>query len=343
MIKVLPYSEFETLSDIIIDVRSQGEFNEGHIPGAVNLPLLNDEHRIIVGTTYKKQGKYAAMQTGYDLVNPIKSKLIEELMQLKGASRQVRVYCARGGLRSRLMSEFFEENGVDVIMLKGGYKFYRRHILSRIDGFKKLRVLSGFTGSGKTEILQALRQMGEQVLDLEDLAKHKGSAFGNLEGVEQPITAYFHNLIDLQLRHFDANKYTWIESESFNIGKVHLPAELWENMKIAQKVEVEIPLENRVKNILNQYGKIDKHLLVSGISVLRKRLGDEDFRQLSEWVLEGNLEPVVFRLLKYYDRGYENGRKRRDCQEFVKFVFDHSDPFKIAEFLMKELKGSDSL
>lgn len=343
MIKVLPYSEFEILNDVIIDVRSQGEFNEGHIPGAFNLPLLNDEHRIIVGTTYKKQGKYAAMQVGYDLVNPIKSKLKEGLIQLKGTRQQVRVYCARGGLRSRLMSEFFEENGVDVIMLKGGYKFYRRHILSRIDGFKKLRVLSGFTGSGKTEILQALKEIGEQVLDLEDLAKHKGSAFGNLEGTVQPVTSYFHNLIDLELRKFDANKYTWIESESFNIGKVHMPAELWENMKNAQRIEVEVPLENRVKNILHQYGKIDKHLLVSGISVLRKRLGDEDFKQLSEWVLEGNLEPVVLRLLKYYDKGYENGRKRRDCQEFVKFVFDYSDPFKIAEFLMKNLEGNDSL
>lgn len=343
MIKVIPYSAFETLTDIIIDVRSPGEFKEGHIPGAVNLPLLNDEHRVIVGTTYKKQGKFAAIQVGYELVNPIKPRLLDELMQLKGNQQNIRVYCARGGMRSRLMSEFFEANGVDVTMLKGGYKFYRRHILSRIDAFKKLRVLSGFTGSGKTEILQALRQKGVQVLDLEQLAKHKGSAFGNLEGIDQPVTAQFHNLIDLELRQFDVNRYTWIESESFNIGQVHLPAELWENMKTAQRVEIEVPIENRVKNILDQYGKIDKHLLLSGISVLRKRLGDEDYRQLCEWVMEGNLEPVVVRLLKYYDKGYENGRKRRDCQEFVKFVFDHSDPFKIAEFLMKELEGNDPL
>ena len=332
MIKVLNIAEFLEATTPLVDVRAPVEFLDSHISGAVNIPLLNDEHRVLVGTTYKQQGREAAIQLGYKLVNPLRQDLLKAIQSISN-QKKVRLYCARGGLRSANMAQFFNEHGYEVELLKGGYKAYRKHILHVIASYKKIIILSAYTGSGKTEILKALAARKAQVLDLEDLAQHKGSAFGNLGYNGQPGSALFHNLIFDAIKGFDRNKPLWVENESVTIGKVYLPKELWENMKSAGGVEIEVPAEKRLQFTLEQYGHYEKNDLIACVVNLNKRLGDAETRRLSGLISEGQLEPVVRSLFRYYDKSYEFGRSKRNCHQYVKIHFSDLNPEEIAEFL----------
>ncbi len=337
MINSVQFPQFEAHKAVLIDVRSPSEYSESHIPGAINIPLLNDEHRKLVGTTYKQIGKDAAMKLGYELVTPIQDSFVS-LLKAHTQDLEVKIYCARGGLRSQLMSKYFMDLGYQVTHLKGGYKAYRNEILNIIGRLKNIRILSGYTGSGKTEILQSLRDLGEQVLDLEALANHRGSAFGALGQHKQPSSSMFHNLIYDVLKSFDDSKITWVESESVTIGKVYLPKELWETMKLAEGYEVILPIEDRVKHTLRLYGKFDLSYLITCIKQLQKRLGHEEMQLLCALTEIGELEPVVQSLLKYYDKAYEHGRAKRESHKFVKLYFPRLDTDKIAKFL-QDLKS----
>lgn len=338
MINSVLFPQFEAQNAVLIDVRSPSEFMESHIPGAINIPLLNDEHRKLVGTTYKQVGKDAAMKLGYELVTPIQDSFVSQLKE-HTEDLEVKIYCARGGLRSQLMSKYFMDLGYQVTHLKGGYKAYRNEILNTIGRLKNIRIVSGYTGSGKTEILQSLRDLGEQVLDLEALANHRGSAFGALGQHQQPSSSMFHNLIYEVVKTFDVSKITWIESESVTIGKVYLPKELWETMKVADGFEIILPIEDRVKHTLKLYGKFEISFLIACIKQLQKRLGHEEMQLLCTLTEIGELEPVVQHLLKYYDKAYEHGRAKRESHNFVKLYFPALDTVKIAKFL-QDLKSN---
>lgn len=324
--------EFLDLQIPIVDVRSPLEFEAGHIELAVNIPILNNQNRIHIGKTFKQKGREAAIKLGFELVNPLKPQLLESINQ-KVVGKSIALYCARGGLRSNLMAAFFAENGYTVYVLNGGYKAFRNHLLSIIAQFKRIMVLSAHTGSGKTEILHALKRKGAQVLDLEGLAKHKGSVFGALGNEAQPSSAAFHNLIFEELKNYNPNEVLWVENESFTIGQVHLPIELWTHMKIASGVELFLPLEERVTFIVADYGRYERTELVACIQKLNKRLGDEACRNICSLVEEGDLKAAVFGLFKYYDKAYEMGRIKRNCHHYVKIPFEHLDPIRIAEFL----------
>jgi tRNA 2-selenouridine synthase len=333
MIRQANIKEFLESEHPVLDVRSPGEFEAGHIIQALNLPLLNDKHRHLVGMCYKKKGKEAAITLGYQLVDPLRESILEQATLL-GPGGKVRMYCARGGLRSNKMAEFLDMKGYEVTVLKGGYKAYRNHVLGLIRSFRHIILLSGHTGSGKTEVLQELRKLGCQVLDLEGLANHKGSAFGALGNNEQPVSGQFHNMIFQILRNYHPEKPLWIENENITIGKVCLPNELWENMLTAKGYEIVLPVEERVAFILKHYGHFDRLSLVRCVNSLSKRLGDEDCRKLCSLIEEGDLAPVVERLFSYYDKAYEHGREKRKCQEFVKLQFDKLNPVEIAGFLL---------
>lgn len=332
MVKVNTVAEFQDLDFQVVDVRSQGEYADSHIPGAINVPLLSNEHRHLVGIAYKKQGKEAAIALGHQLVDPIRDKILQDLKE-QTDSRQVRVYCARGGLRSQLMSKFFSDNGYEVTMLKGGYKAYRHQAIRLFSSVKNILVLGGYTGSGKTEVLKELSLLGEQVVDFEGLAEHKGSAFGALGQNKQPSSAQFHNRIYEVLRHFDLNKRIWVENESMTVGKVYIPEQLYINIKHARTVEIELPIEERINHIVETYGQYDLNELSACIRQLNRRLGDQEMRLLCALTEIGDLHPVVARLLKYYDKAYEMSKSKRECQEFVKIPFSRLKPRKIAEFL----------
>lgn len=338
MIKNLSVGEFLSSGCSLIDVRSPGEFAESHISGAVNIPLLNDEHRALVGTLYKQEGRDAAIALGYKLVNPLRNEILEKLKKSVEGNK-IRIYCARGGLRSANMAAFFGENGYEAEVLKGGYKSYRNLVHKTIASFRNILILSAYTGSGKTEVIKALAKRRAQVLDLEELANHKGSAFGALGRDKQPSTSEFHNRIFDVLYHLNPAEPLWIENESVTIGKVFLPKELWENMKQANGVEYQIPIEERLSFIMKEYGHFDLNDLAACVGNLSRRLGDEECRRLSGQVLAGELESVVRSLFRYYDKSYEYGRLKRKSQHYVKIYFSELNPDSMADFLLSRQDG----
>ena len=326
--------EFLNLQFPIVDVRSPMEFEAGHIESAINIPILNNTNRALIGKTFKESGREAAIKLGFELVNPNRANLLKTIQQeLEG--KTIALYCARGGLRSNHMASFFSENGYTVYVLNGGYKAFRNHLLSIISQFKRIIILSAHTGSGKTEVLQALKKQGAQVLDLEGLAKHKGSVFGALGQAAQPSSAAFHNVIFEELKHYNHQEVLWVENESFTIGKVHLPIELWTQMKLAAGVELFVPLAERVKFIEADYGRYPAGELIECIQKLNKRLGDEVCRNVCHMVGEGDLKSAIFTLFKYYDKAYDMGRLKRNCHHYVKIEFEHLEIERMAEYLYR--------
>ncbi|NNK80697.1 MAG: tRNA 2-selenouridine(34) synthase MnmH, partial [Flavobacteriales bacterium] len=226
--KVVPTYDFFNDNTPLLDVRSPAEFTSGHILGAISFPLFTDVERADVGTLYKQMSREAAIKRGLELIGPKMVSMIEQAESLN--SRTFRLYCWRGGMRSRSVAWLLETYGFNCQVLEGGYKSYRKTTNELIEDELKLIVLSGLTGTRKTAILKALKEKGEQVIDLENLAGHQGSSFGNLENTEQPSTEQFHNLIFDSCRNLDSNRPVWIEDESFMIGRCALPQSLY-NLK----------------------------------------------------------------------------------------------------------------
>lgn len=333
MIEQVAVADFVALDYPVLDVRSPGEYEDSHIPTSFNLSLLDDKNRAEVGKTYKNQGQEAAIALGYQLVNPKRESILERANEL-GNEKTIGLYCARGGLRSAKMAEFLSGQGFHVHVLRGGYKAYRKYILGQIARFTNIVILAGHTGSGKTEVLRKLAELGAQVLDLESLAHHRGSAFGGLGQEKQPSTSQFQNGIFEVLRRFSPELPLWVENESVMIGRVCLPGELWANMSNAGGYELVLPMDERVRFILEGYGNFDAESLITCIRNLSRRLGDEDMRRLCQYVAGDDLEPVVRRLIAYYDKSYEFHRSRQDCQVFVKMPFEKVQPLEIAGFLL---------
>lgn len=288
----------------IIDVRSPGEFAEGHIPGAINLPLFDDNERAIVGTTYTRIGRPEAIDLGLEIVGP-KMNLLAKTARTYAVDGKLKVHCWRGGMRSDKMAWLFELVGLRATVLAGGYKTYRQELLQAFESIKSLIVLHGPTGSGKTMILQEMAALGEQVLDLEKRANHKGSAFGALGMGDQPTTAQFQNDLFADLLLFDLTKRIWIESESMSIGKVYLPQSLWENMNHSAVLEIALDKSLRIPRVVEEYGQIDQQLLAGSILKIKDRFGPEKIPGVLALLNEGKLEEVVSMLLDYYDKSYE--------------------------------------
>ena len=247
-----PDAFFQTLG-VILDVRSPAEYNQGHIPGAVNFPLFNNEERALVGTCYKQKGKDEAVELGLAIASP---KLADFVARAKilAPERQVRIHCWRGGMRSASVGWLLETAGFNVVILIGGYKGFRRWALSLFSVPQKIIVLGGMTGSGKTEILGALRNMGEQVLDLEALANHRGSSFGALGQPPQPTNEQFWNTIAMEWVKFDSTKALWVEAESKSLGLCRIPQEIFEQMEKAIVIEIRRSRQERVEFLVEIWG-----------------------------------------------------------------------------------------
>lgn len=301
----------------VLDVRSPGENKHAHFPGAYSLPLFTDEERKVVGTTYKQNSREAAIKIGLDYFGPKMRKMVEKveaLLEKYPGSRTVLVYCWRGGMRSGAVSWLLDLYGFKVYTLVGGYKKYRNHVL---DSFKEpyhFRILGGFTGSGKTELLHSLRQRGETIIDLEGIAQHKGSAFGNIGMPEQPTQEMFENLLYNELRktRVAGASHIWLEDESQRIGLVNLPAEIWKNMRQSPIYFLDIPFEERLKHITEEYGRLDKEKLLGAIGRIREKLGGLNAKNASQLLEEGNTLESFRILLKYYDKFYLKGLHNRE-------------------------------
>ncbi|MEM9722231.1 MAG: tRNA 2-selenouridine(34) synthase MnmH [Bacteroidota bacterium] len=293
----------------IVDVRSPKEFEEGHICGAINIPLLGNSEREIIGTLYKQEGKESAVVKGYELVNPQKEALLDRAHRVH-RREGLRIYCWRGGMRSNKMAELFESTDIACEVLIGGYKAFRKELHLAFQDLPRLVVLDGKTGSGKTAVLHALGRLGEQVLDLEGYARHRGSAFGSVGLGPQPTTAQFQNNLFRVLRQFDGKARIWVECESHNIGKVYLPESLWEAMLVAPAIEMLIEKEIRIGRLVQEYGQFPVEELQRATLRIQKRLGGKRTEEVIEKLERGALGEVASVLLTYYDKSYGNSLKR---------------------------------
>ncbi|WGT68126.1 tRNA 2-selenouridine(34) synthase MnmH [cyanobacterium endosymbiont of Epithemia clementina EcSB] len=257
----------------IIDVRSENEFVEDHIPGAINLPVLNNQERAKVGTIYKEISPFKARKIGASLVTKNISHFLEKYFFTKDKNYVPLIYCWRGGQRSNSLAIVLSQIGWQVQVLKGGYKTYRQHVRQELEILPlkfNYNILCGLTGTGKTDLLHQLSKQGYQVLDLEKIANHRGSLLGKEWEKKidyQPSQKYFDSLLLQQFKSFDLTKPIWVESESYKIGEVYLPSKLWHKMKESPCFEVQLPLSERVNFLLKKYT-----YLITYPSILKKRL-----------------------------------------------------------------------
>ena len=318
----------------IIDVRSPGEYENGHIIGSKNLPLFTDEERVDVGTTYTKVGKGEAVELGLEIVGPKMNELAKKARAI-GIDGKLKTHCWRGGMRSEKMAWLFELVGLDVTLLEGGYKAYRQQLLYDFKNIQNLIVLQGPTGSGKTGVLHELRNCGEQIIDLENRANHKGSAFGALGMGEQPSTTQFQNLLYDDLLQLNPSKRIWIESESLSIGRVYLPETLWENMNNSNVIELNVDKSIRSKRIVEEYGHFDKEVLINSIEKIKSRFGGNRAMESMQLLKENKLEEVALLLLDYYDKAYSFSKNKYKKKEISVLNSDTGDPSKNASKLIK--------
>ena len=272
MIKTIDIDAFLSLDKSIpvADVRTPAEFEQGHICGAHNIPLFTNEERVLVGTTYKQVGREQAILLGFDLTGSKWSSFIKQALEI-APEKKIAVHCWRGGMRSGAMAWALNLYGFDVYLLQGGYKKYRRWVLDKFGGPFNISILGGLTGSGKTKVLMELRAKGEQVIDLERIARHQGSAYGSMNVMVQPSQEQFENDLAVELNQLNPKQPLWIEDESITIGKRSIPNPLWRQMREAKVMVIKVPLEERVKFLVDEYGKLDKDFLNSRcISVIER-------------------------------------------------------------------------
>lgn len=335
----LPIQDFlnEVQYRTLLDVRTPAEFAQGHIPPAINLPLFSDEERSVVGTLYKMQGPQPAFLKGLDLVGPKMSWFVEEALRM-APSKKVAIHCWRGGKRSGSMAWLLWMAGFDTVTLEGGYKAYRTFLLDSFAHFSppRLMVLGGRTGSGKTEILQALRVAGEQVIDLEYFARHKGSAFGHLGEASQPSNEQFENLLFEAIRNLDLSRRIWIENESRSIGRVFLPEGFWQAKISGTLFHLEIPFEVRAAYLTQSYGRYPKSDLREAYQKIQKRLGGQHLKSALEALDRDDLLAAASVGLVYYDKTYDHGVNSGEYRSIFRLPFDCIEVDSIANHLIAE-------
>lgn len=311
----------------VLDVRSPGEYKHAHIPGAYSFPLFTDEERKVVGTAYKQQSRQEAIKIGLSYFGVKMRSMVEEAETILANWQKTRgnslpsdncvlVHCWRGGMRSGGVAWLLDLYGFKVYTLVGGYKSFRRWALDQFEQTYSFRILAGFTGSGKTPLLEKLGRAGENVIDLETLAHHKGSAFGNLGMPQQPSQEQFENKLALAL--FSAAQKPapiWIEDESQRIGDVNTPMNIWQQMRGTQVYFIDIPFEERLKHIVAEYGKHERERLVNAIIRIKKRLGGLETKEAINALVEDRVEDCFRILLTYYDKWYSKGLHNREGLE----------------------------
>lgn len=331
---VLPLFEFieQSKNQLIIDVRTPAEYEQGHIHGAMNLPLFTNEERAIVGTTYKQKGRQPAILIGFELigarwVNYIRQ--VEEWLS-KSGSKKVFVHCWRGGMRSGAMAWALKFYGFDAHVLQGGYKTFRHFYIDQCQREYPFIILGGKTGSAKTLTLLEMKKQGEQVIDLEALANHQGSTFGSKGILTQPSQEQFENLVAHELWQCDASKPIWLENESLTIGRIAIPVALYQQMKKAPVIDLSIPIDERVQFLNKDYGQLDPEFLKSSVRLISKRLGPNETKLCLQAIDENRMCDFIRQALVYYDKTYSKGKSAREANRVHELVLTSIDPEKNA-------------
>jgi tRNA 2-selenouridine synthase len=295
--------------DTIIDARSESEFALDHIPGAINCPVLDDEERILVGTTYKQVGSFEAKKIGAPLVARNIARHIDALFADKPKDWKPLVYCWRGGNRSGSLAHILAKVGWPVVQLDGGYKAFRAYVAGALEEPPALqyRVVCGTTGSGKSRLLETLDAIGAQVLDLERLAAHRGSVLGHLPGEPQPSQKMFETRIWTQLRRFDPALPVFVESESKKVGNLRVPDAVMERMRAAPCISLMLSRPNRVRLLMEDYQHFcaDPAALNGQLDHLAQLHGRAKIDAWHEMANTGRMPELVDELLvEHYDPAY---------------------------------------
>ena len=300
----------------VIDVRSPSEFNNGHIPGAVNIPLFNDQERVAVGTKYKKEGRIPAILEGLKHTGPVMTSKLEQALKIAKKGNLL-VHCWRGGMRSEAMAWLFSLGDIETEVLEGGYKSYRQYILGSLSEKRKMIVLGGLTGSGKTHIIRYIKGLGQQVIDLEGLANHKGSAFGSLGQPPQPTTEHFSNVLFEEIKHLDETTPFWVEDESRNIGSVFMPDSFYLNMQDTPAIILLMDVKTRLPRLIEEYSTYPADALKASIMKISKRLGGGNTRDAILSVESGHIEKAIEISLLYYDKAYRFGLTKKHSRNII--------------------------
>ena len=320
----------------VLDVRSPEEYNHAHIPGANNLPLFNDEERKAVGTAYKQQSREVAIKIGLDYFGVKMKSMVEEAEKIIGNEHPLNkkilleskekqlpfancilLHCWRGGMRSAGVAWLLDLYGFKVYTLVGGYKTYRKWVLAQFEKEYNFNIIGGYTGSGKTLLLHQLEKQQQIIIDLEGLAHHKGSAFGALGELPQPKQEMFENLLAQRLGNaVSSNQHQappiWLEDESQRIGNLQIPMPLWNTMRKCPVYFFDIPFEERLSYLTEEYGKFEKEKLVNAVIRIQKRLGGLETKNAINHLLENDHRECFRILLTYYDKWYTKGLYNRE-------------------------------
>jgi tRNA 2-selenouridine synthase len=294
----------------IIDVRSPAEFAEDHIPGAINCYVLDNAQRAEVGTLYKQVSPFAAKKLGAALISANIAHWLQTRFIDKPKDYRPLVYCWRGGQRSGALATILSRIGWETTLVEGGYKRYRQWVRENLENLApqlNLIILAGLTGTAKTDLLKKLELAGEQVLDLEGMANHRGSLLGGDPDTPQPAQKYFESLLNARINAFDPDRVVWVEAESIKIGNIHCPAPLWQRMKTSSAIEVTAPVAARVEYLLQHYRYFTENpdVLLKKLGYLKERLGNETLNHWENLIRTGQWPAFVAHLLEtHYDPTY---------------------------------------
>jgi len=350
--KLTEISQAFNAFDDILDVRSPAEYADDHLPGAISVPVLNDEERARIGTLYTQVSPFEAKKLGAALIARNIAHHLEEKFSDRPKSWRPLVYCWRGGMRSGAMAHILAQVGWNTCQLQGGYKTYRRHVITALETLPvkfDFCVISGGTGSGKSHLLQALAKQGAQVLDLEKLAQHRGSLLGKLPDQPQPSQKTFETRLWDALRTFTPDRPVYIEAESRKVGVLSLPNALVERMRVSPCLRIEVPQEGRVKLLMDDYAHFlhNPALLTERLSLLVEMHGREVINRWCEMTQQGEWELLVEELLtQHYDPAYKRssgiGFQQLDKASVLRLPsLDSESLRKVAEDLIRNERQND--
>lgn len=290
----------------LIDVRTSSEYHQGHIPFAINYPIFTDEERKTIGIAYRQEGREIAVLKGLKLIGKNLDSFAEGLLSL-AKNEELILHCWRGGMRSSSVGWLSNLVGIKTSILKGGYKRYRQFIKEYMGITPwKIKILGGPTGSKKTILLNKLAEAGQQIIDLEALAHHKGSAFGFLGELEQPSVEQFENNLFQALWKLDPQKTIWIENESKSIGRVYIPDEFWQKMYEAPITFIHFDKGDRIQFLVEEYAKYGNKVLGAAFHKIVKRLGGQNLNLAMQYLAKENYWAAADVALTYYDKAYHN-------------------------------------
>lgn len=325
----ITYEESRKLENpLYIDVRSPAEYAEDHIPGAINLPIFDNEERREIGTLYKMVSREDAVKRGTEIGGKRIGAIIDSIMNYRG--RVIVIYCARGGMRSGSVASLVNSLGIKTWRIRDGYKSYRSFVtgfLETVDIKPQVFVLQGLTGAGKTEILEFI----ENSIDLEAMAGHRSSLFGAI-GLEQNSQKSFETRLVTRLCELNNSGYAVIEGESKKIGNLHIPENIFSQMRSAPVIYIDTPIERRVEIIKNEYARFNDHERILGIVFsLTKKLGQKKTDELAELYKTGRIDEFIEMLLvEYYDCLY---RYTLDRFEYIAVIKNSNSESAAAEVI----------